>query len=316
MRGLAVVNPEASSYDRPTVERCLRALGSALDLDVVETTHPQHAQDIGAKARTEGLDVVVVVGGDGTVNETLCGLLADAALGPPPLLAALPFGCVSVFSRHLGLGRSPEAAAVVLADRLRSRVRRSIGVGHVATTRAAGDPGSRWFCLSAGIGFDADTVAAVEQRRVDGRPASTLLYARCAVREFARRDPRPRMVLTVDGEVTDADAEVLIVGNHSPWTYAGSRPIWATPQADWAQGLDAMTLHRLSTVPTVRQLARMLSSKRPAARDGAGARHHHDLSVLRVSSTRPARWQVDGDAMPAATGWTITAAPGAVSVPC
>jgi hypothetical protein len=124
------------------------------------------------------------------------------------------------------------------------------------------------------------------------------------------------MSLLLDGEPAATDAELVIVGNHSPWTYAGSRPVWATPQADWEHGLDAMTLRRLSTVATVRQLSRMLRRRRPVARDGAGVRHHHDLSVLSVCSTRPARWQVDGDAMPAATGWRITSAAGAVSVPC
>lgn len=316
MQGLAVVNPRASSYDRPGVDRCLRTLRSAVDLDVVETTAPRHAEELAAKARAQALDVVVVVGGDGTVNEALCGLLADPLLPAPPLLASLPFGCVSVFSRHLGLGSSPERAAEALAARLTAGVRREIGVGHVATTGDGEPPGSRWFCLSVGIGFDADVVAAVERRRTDGRPASTLLYARCAVREFYRRGPRSRFTVSVDGAPVDGNAEVLIVGNHAPWTYAGNRPIWANPEADWQRGLDAMTLARLSTVPTLRHLALMIRSRRPAARDGHGVRHHLDHTMLSVSATMPARWQVDGDAMPAAaSGWTITAHPAAVSVP-
>jgi diacylglycerol kinase family enzyme len=313
MHGLAVVNPRASSFDRPRVDRCLRTLGDALDLDVVETNAPRHAEELAAKARAQAADVVVVLGGDGTVNEALCGLLADPLLPAPPLLASLPFGCVNVFSRHLGLGSSPEPAAEALAARLASGARREIGVGHVTTS--GGSAESRWFCLSVGIGFDADVVAAVERRRADGRPASTLLYARCGVREFYRRGPRPRVSLDVDGRPVHGDAEVLIVGNHAPWTYAGNRPIWANPEADWRRGLDAMTLARLTTVPTLRHLARMICKQRPAARDGHGVRHHLDLTELRVTATVPVRWQVDGDAMPEAAGWTITAHPAAVSVP-
>jgi diacylglycerol kinase family enzyme len=315
MQGLAVVNPRASSFDRPRVDRCLRTLGSVLDLDVVETTAPRHAEELAAKARAQAADVVVVLGGDGTVNEALCGLLADPLLPAPPLLASLPFGCVNVFSRHLGLGSSPGAAAEALAERLGAGARREIGVGHVATTTTGGSTDSRWFCLSVGIGFDADVVAAVERRRADGRPASTMLYARCGVAEFYRREPRPRVALSVEGRPVDGDAEVLIVGNHAPWTYAGNRPIWANPEADWQRGLDAMTLARLSTVPTLRHLTRMIRRRRPAARDGHGVRHHLDLSELTVSARLPTRWQVDGDAMPAASGWTITAHASAVSVP-
>lgn len=310
MRGLAVVNPRASSYDRGTAQRTLRTLEGAVDLDVVETTRPGDAMEIVA-ARTDALEVVVVIGGDGTVNEALGGLVAPVREAPP-VLAALPFGCVNVFSRHLGLPAKPEQAAVQLVERLATRQARPIGIGHVVATLDGAPAGDRWFCLSIGIGFDADTVAAVEHRRAGGRhPASTLMYARCAVGEFFRGGTRPRMRLSVQpGE----DAEVVIVGNHSPWTYAGNRPIWATPCADWSRGLDVMTLDRLSLVPTLRQLARMVG-RRPEPKNCGGVRHHHDLARLEITASAPARWQVDGDALPAATGWTITSHPQAVSVP-
>jgi diacylglycerol kinase family enzyme len=311
MRGLAVVNPKASSYDRGTAQRSLRILEGALDLEVVETTRPGHAVQIVAE-RSDGLDAVVVLGGDGTVSEALGGLL-EPAPAAPPLLAALPFGCVSVFSRHLGLPASPEQAAVQLADRLATRQPRPIGVGRVVASLDGAPAGERWFCLSVGIGFDADIVAAVERRRSGGRPASTLLYARCAVGEFFRPGPRPRMRLSIDGHAGE-QSEAVIVGNHAPWTYAGNRPIWATPCADWSRGLDVMTLARLSLVPTLRQLARMVG-RRPPPRNGGGVRHHLDLDRLDVTASAPARWQVDGDALPAATSWTITAHPQAVSVP-
>jgi diacylglycerol kinase family enzyme len=308
MRGLAVVNPRASSYDRETLRGSLRTLEDALDLKVVETTRPGHATELVAE-QPDGLDAVVVLGGDGTVNEVLGGLVAPVR-EPRPVLAALPFGCVNVFSRHLGLPTSPEQAALQLVDRLASGRQRAIGIGYVVASLDGAPAGERWFCLSVGIGFDADTVAAVERRRTDGRPASTLLYARCAVGKFFRPGPRPRMTLGVH----PGEAEVVIVGNHAPWTYAGNRPIWATPCADWSRGLDVMTLARLSLVPTLRQLARMVG-RRPEPRNGGGVRHHLDLDRLDVTASAPARWQVDGDALPAATEWTIRALPEAVSVP-
>jgi diacylglycerol kinase family enzyme len=308
MRGLAVVNPRASSYDRETVQRSLRTLKDALDLEVVETTRPGHATELVA-TQPDGLGAVVVLGSDGTVNEVLGGLVAPAR-ERRPVLAALPFGCVNVFSRHLGLPTAPERAALELVDRLASGRQQPIGIGHVAASLDGAPAAERWFCLSVGIGFDADTVAAVERRRTDGRPASTLLYARCAVGEFFQPGPRPRMTLSVH----PSDVEVVIVGNHAPWTYAGKRPIWATPCADWSRGLDVMTLDRIALVPTLRQLARMVG-RRPEPRSGGGVRHHLDLDRLDVTASAPARWQVDGDALPAATEWTIRALPEAVSVP-
>jgi hypothetical protein len=75
-----------------------------------------------------------------------------------------------------------------------------------------------------------------------------------------------------------------------------------------------MTLDRLALVRTLRQLARMVG-RRPEPRNGGGVRHRLDLDRLDVTASTPARWQVDGEALPAATAWAITAHPQAVSVP-
>jgi diacylglycerol kinase family enzyme len=313
MHGLAVVNPRASAYDRATVERCLRTLGAALDLEVVETTHRGHAEELVGQARTEHLDAVVVVGGDGTVNEALSGLVERCG-ERGPVVAVLPFGLVNVFSRQLGLSRIAEKAAGELADRLRAGGTRRIGLGHVAARLGDASAGERWFALSVSIGFDAAAVAAVEARRAGSKPASTLLYARCAVAQFFRGRPHPRVQLTVGG-VPGEVAEEVIVGNNAPWTYAGARPIWATPLAHWERGLDVMTIERLTVATTLRQLARMVRTRPPVPRNGAGVRHHHDLPALDVTASTPACWQVDGDARPAATAWSITAHPNAVSIP-
>jgi len=74
-------------------------------------------------------------------------------------------------------------------------------------------------------------------------------------------------------------------------------------------------MERLTTVSTLAQLARMVTSRHAAGIDHGRVRHHHDVSTVRVHSATPATWQVDGDAMPPATGWTITARPRAVTVP-
>lgn len=314
MHGLAVVNPRASAYDPATVERCLRTLGAAVDLQVMETTHRGHAEELMTQARSGHLDAVVVVGGDGTVNEALSGL-AQRSGERGPVLGVLPFGLVNVFSRQLGLSRIPESAAGQLATLLRGGGTRRIGLGHVSARLGNTSAGDRWFALSVGIGFDAAAVAAVEARRAGSKPASTLLYARCAVEEFFRGRPHPRLQLRLAG-VPAEDAEEVIVGNSAPWTYAGTRPIWATPMASWDRGLDVMTIERLTVVATLRQLARMLRTHPPVPRNGAGVRHHHDLPAVEVTASTPARWQVDGEALPAATDWTISAHANAVSIPC
>ena len=68
MRALLVVNPRATSTTPRAREVIAHALRSAVDLDVADTTHRTHATDLARQARRDGLDVVIALGGDGTVN--------------------------------------------------------------------------------------------------------------------------------------------------------------------------------------------------------------------------------------------------------
>src|SRR5437763_348395 len=75
MRALLVVNPKATATTPRVRDVLARALGSDLKVDVAETLRRGHAIELGAAASDEGLDLVVVLGGDGTVNEVVNGLL-------------------------------------------------------------------------------------------------------------------------------------------------------------------------------------------------------------------------------------------------
>ena len=68
MRALLVVNPKATTASPRGRDVLARALGSDLKVDLVETERRGHAIELGARAVAEAYDVVVVLGGDGTVN--------------------------------------------------------------------------------------------------------------------------------------------------------------------------------------------------------------------------------------------------------
>ena len=87
MRALVVVNPAATSTTAKMRDVLLGALGSELKLDVAETTHRGHARELGARAAADGVDLVVALGGDGTVNEVVNGLLSR---GPSPTCRRWP----------------------------------------------------------------------------------------------------------------------------------------------------------------------------------------------------------------------------------
>src|SRR3712207_5881564 len=116
------------------------ALASELKLDVVETTHRGHGHELGAQAAAEGMDLVVSVGGDGTVNEVVNGLLAGGPAPHLPMLAVVPGGSTNVFSRALGRSRDPVEATAEMLTSLRAGRTRMVSLGTVSATGTSTAP--------------------------------------------------------------------------------------------------------------------------------------------------------------------------------
>lgn len=288
MRALAVTNPNATGMSPRTRDVIVRALGSELKIDVAETTRRGHAAELAAEARADGFDLVVAVGGDGTVNEIVSGLLAGGVGPDVPRLAVVPGGSANVFARALGLPGEPIEATGAVLERLRAQRERRIGLGRLQTPEF-----SRWFTFAAGFGLDAEIVREVERRRTAGARATPGLYLRTGLRQFAITDRRhPALTLeTPEAEPVDK-VFMAIVTNTTPWTYFGSRPLQPTPDASFEAGLDAFAMHRLSTLGTAQKLRRLFAGK------SAGGRHAtslHDQSELTVRSSHPTAVEVDGD---------------------
>ena len=75
MRALLIVNPHATSTTRLRRDVIARALASAVELEVVETRYRGHGTSLAADAASAGYGLVITLGGDGTVNEAVNGLL-------------------------------------------------------------------------------------------------------------------------------------------------------------------------------------------------------------------------------------------------
>lgn len=305
MRAVAVTNPNATGMSPRTRDVIVRALGSELKIDVAETSHRGHAADLAAQARADGLDLVVAVGGDGTVNEVVNGLLRAGAGTDVPRLAVVPGGSANVFARALGLPGEPIEATGAVLERLRARSERRVGLGLLET-----DAFRRWFTFCAGFGLDAEVVRAVESRREAGARATPSLYARATLRELWRTDRR-HPALTVETDLTRVERVfVAIITNTTPWTYFGARPIAPTPRASFETGLDAYLMRRLGAFSAALTARRVLA--------GAAAPRHdrilHDQGSLRVRAVRPVATQVDGDDLGDCMSATLQSIPEALAV--
>jgi diacylglycerol kinase family enzyme len=217
------------------------------------------------------LDALYVFGGDGTYNEVLNGIDGTTPLG------FIPGGGASVLPRALGLPRDPAEAAARLAA---GRPRR-IGLGRV---------NGRRFGFGAGIGLDAELVRRVDHmgRRADGRRPGDLSFAWAGVRLLAEKRVHLEPSLELEGL---GRAALALVGNCSPYSYAGALPLDPMPRASFDMGLDVIAPEQLRARDLPR-FARQLVRGREHAPGMIAA---HDLDRLVVRCDRPLPLQVDGE---------------------
>ncbi len=312
MRALLVVNPAATTTSARTRDVLIHALASEIKLEAVTTEYRGHARDLARQAvESKDIELVVALGGDGTVNEVVNGLLHQ---GPDPDrlpgLAVVPGGSTNVFARALGLPNEPVEATGALLDALREGRERTVGLGLAAGTPGTKDQAvpSRWFTFCAGFGFDAGVIGRVEQQRERGRRSTHALYLRQAVRQFLDEPHRRNGVITLErtGEDPVSDVVMSIVCNTSPWTYLGNRPVYASPRASFETGLDVLGLTRMSTAAVARYATQLLTSSPERGPHGKHALSLHDLTDFTLHSKVPLPLQMDGDHLGLRTSVTFT----------
>jgi len=305
VRAVVVVNPNATFTRRRTRDILLAALAGVADTTIATTTHRDHASELAAKARQDGVEVVIAYGGDGTVNEVVNGLLTDGPGTDVPLLGVLPGGSANVFARNLGLPTDPlEAAARLLRALDNPRRRRSIGLG-----RANG----RWFTFNAGLGFDAETVRTVENARHRGKRATPGLYVRSAVRTYFAQERRtPLITGDLPGDEHLPEVFLVLVTNCSPWTYLGPIGIRTAPRSSFEAGLDVVGTTSLGVVPLLKHVAEIVGTRRGPR--GPDVVHRHDLPWITLHAQREIGAQVDGDYLGTTTRLHCEAVPDALRV--
>jgi len=239
------------------------------DTEVVHraTEGPGHAAEISREEADRGCDVVVAVGGDGTVNEVLNGLPPDG-----PALATFPTGTASVVARAVGIPFRPaDAARVILAGR-----RRRIDVGRV---------NGRRFLLVVGVGWDAHVVATVARsRRGHLGMHRYVLPALTAAQTYRWPDLSVRM----EGEAVPRVAKLAFACNFRH--YGGFFRI--APDARPDDGLlDFVTLSGGGARDSVRWAVGAVLGTLPGLRE---TEHVKGRSLV-VTSDEPVPFQVDGD---------------------
>jgi len=304
VRILVVTNPRATATTARARDVLAHSLGSVAELDVVETANRGHAAALACRAMRNHTDVVVALGGDGTVNEVVNGLLTDGVHDAIPALGVVPAGSTNVFARALGLPNDPVESTGVLLEALRTGARQPVSMGRVD---------DRWFVFAAGIGLDGAIVEGVEAQRRKGHKSTHLLYAKVGLRAFFGTDRRhPKLHVELPDGSRIERVHFAIVANTDPWTFMGNRPLRPTPDADFDSGLALYARLRMSTAGVLFSMARLSGDTPRIGR--RGARVEHDLPSLTVTADEPMPVQVDGEFIGARDTLRFTSVPGAIHV--
>ncbi len=241
------------------------------------TTAPGDARRFAATAASDGFDVIVAAGGDGTVNEVLNGI-GDVPGGfGRTRLGVLPLGTVNVFALELRIPLRLEAAWAVLR---RGRELR-IDQGRV-NYLDDGQPAQRYFMQLGGAGLDARAVELVSWKLKTN--AGVLAYVVAGFQALAEK--QPHISVLADGK--KIEGELALVGNGK--FYGGRYNVFPAARLDDGL-LDARVIRRVSLASLIR-LAPGLFLRRKLSEELAPQVR---AQKLEITSESPTAFELDGE---------------------
>ncbi len=241
-----IVNPSARSENRSNVsDRLAAALSDAgAAYEMIYTTGPEHASkaagEISRQADPEDPAVLVVLGGDGTLNETISGIENFDAVR----LGLLPVGSGNDFALGIGLTRNEDA---LIARILKNHVTRRIDIGQLTYEHQSGilargrqtpPSASHYFAVSMGIGYDAavceEAISSPIKKSLNRIGLGQMSYGAIAVRQLIST-PKVHARIEVDGQKTiEIDRMMFAALMNTP--YEGGGYMFA-PDASASDGL-------------------------------------------------------------------------------
>jgi YegS/Rv2252/BmrU family lipid kinase len=284
----AILNPRAGVAVHGTREAVERGRPSWRDYAVYLTREPGHATELAREAVAAGADLVLAVGGDGTVNE-----VARALIGSPAALGIVPVGSGNGLARAL---RMPLRTADALGA-LESGVRRRMDVGFL---------NGRPFLNVAGTGFDAVVGHAFHERGKRGGRRGILGYLRLSLAEL-RAYRAPRLLVEAEEERLDLDAFVVTFANGPQY---GSGAV-INPGGKLDDGrLEVVVFQDGPLWRTLAAAPRLFLG----GLEGTAGDRRLSARVVKVTAGSPIAVHCDGDPSEAACQIEVELSPGALAI--
>ena len=278
-----IVNPISGGKDKRNV---LAAIGRYLDLsdcsyEVLPTRAPGDGTVIARECRS---DIVVAVGGDGTVSEVARGLL-----GTDKVLGILPCGSGDGLALHLGISRNPAQAV------------QTLNTGNIVWIDTAEMDGCPFFC-TAGVGLDA--LVSLDFAQSGKRGLNT--YISTAWEDWKHRQP-DQYVIETDTDCWAGKALFVTVGNANQW----GNEARIAPGASLRDGLlDVTVVQPFATYEIPDLAARLMAGKADTSRHVRSFRGTH----VHIHRDHPGPAHYDGDPFEAGTDMDLLVRPATLLV--
>lgn len=206
---VAILNPQSDRGRTAKLAESLRdALGTRFELRLLQTAARGEATSLARDAAATGCDVVVAIGGDGTVHEVANGLMSLPA-SARPTLAVLPAGSGNDVAFALGVTHDLRSVAAMIE----SNATRMIDVGHVTASGLVTLPRRLRSC------YCINNVGLLLEGEINRRshqlswPRGSGLYLRAMLQTLWRPLPAATLQLIVDGNELTRTATILSIGN-------------------------------------------------------------------------------------------------------
>ncbi len=274
-RAILIYNPTAGALrrDLTQIERLIPALSEqGITVTPRPTAHAGHATQLAQAATKENTDVVIVCGGDGTINEA-----AQPLVGAQTELAIWPCGTANVLAKELALPREPRALAKLIADG-------SVRTVSVGRAMKPGGEWQRYFLLMAGIGLDAKIVDSVnpDLKRRAGKAA----YLASGL-DYLARMPQTPFSIDLDGGHRESTFTVISNAAH----YA----VWFTLAPGAKMDDDKLDVCVFNTNSRLAYLSYALLSMAGGTHTKTPGVLYQEAREVKANSNDAALVQLDGD---------------------
>lgn len=206
-----VINPKSGSDKKTDRVALIKSmLSKSYDAEIIPWMKVSDRDEIFRRVTSEGFDIAVAVGGDGTVSQ-----LANALAGTNVALGIIPFGSGNGLARHLGIPMDKKEAMKLIETGVIKKIDRGIINGH------------SFFC-TAGVGFDA----RIGKLFAESTKRGFWTYGKMTVSEFRSYKPE-KYTIDIDGKKMERTAFLMTIANAGQY----GNNAWIAPHANAMDGI-------------------------------------------------------------------------------